>query len=266
MTLSIMLKKLLVKVTPHFILKYRYLKKKQKLNKFYEGNTVECTICKSTYRQFRPYGLIERKNARCPNCNSLERHRLLWKFLHEKTDIMKPKKSIKILHFAPEPFFYRFFDNVDNVDYFPCDLYPDKYKYQGNSVIRKVDITSIPFENDYFDFILCNHVLEHITDDSLAISELYRVMKRNGQGIFQVPIIYSLEQTYEDTSLTSPEERLKAFGQEDHVRRYGCDYIDRLRLPGFEVIEHDFVKTFSKDELFKYGFEDHELIYICKKN
>lgn len=259
------MKEYIIKIIPNFVLKYLYNRKKRKLNRFYKGDCVVCSICNSNYKLFRPYGLVERQNARCPNCNSLERHRLLWKYLHEKTDLLKLKDSIRILHFAPEVFFYNLFDNMNNIDYVPCDLFPEKYNFHGKAKVHKIDITNITYPDNSFDFILCNHVLEHILDDKLAISELYRVMKKGGQGIFQVPVIYSMEHTYEDHSLTTPKERLKAFGQEDHVRRYGRDYISRLKVPGFEVIEDDFVKTFSKNELFKFGFEEHEFIYICKK-
>ena len=259
------MKKSIIKITPHFVLKYLYNRKKRKLNNYYKGNTVECTICKSKYKLFRPYGIVERKNARCPSCNSLERHRLLWKYLNEKTDLLKVKDPIKVLHFAPEAFFYKIFDNMSHIDYVPCDLFTEKYRYLGKAEVQRIDITNIKYEDNYFDFIICNHVLEHIPDDMLAISELYRVMKKGGFGIFQVPINYDLEYTYEDKSLITPEERLDAFGQEDHVRIYGRDYKCRLEQEGIEVLVDDFIKTFSEVELFKFGFEADELIYYCKK-
>ena len=259
------MKKSIIKITPNFVLKYIYNFKKRKRNKFYEGNNVECAICKAKFKLFRPYGIIERKNAKCPNCNSFERHRLLWKYLNEKTDLLNLKNSIKMLHFAPEAFFYKLFDEIEKIDYIPCDLFPDKYKYHGNAKVIKMDITNIKYDDNSFDFILCNHVLEHIPDDILAISELYRVMKKGGYGIFQVPIIYTLEHTYEDSTLTTPEQRLEAFGQHDHVRRYGRDYKNRLADQGFEVIVDNYVKTFSKEELFRFGFESNELIYKCRK-
>ena len=130
-----------------------------------------------------------------------------------------------------------------------------------------MDITDIPFEKDTFDFILCNHVLEHVPDDKLAMSELYRVMKKGGNGIFQVPIDYGRATTYEDWTITTPEERKKAFGQHDHVRWYGQDYKLRLHEAGFSVHEDDFVKKFSSEDIYKiwaYSFRIDLSLYKMK--
>jgi hypothetical protein len=108
-------------------------------------------------------------------------------------------------------------------------------------------------------------VLEHIPDDILAMRELYRVMKKGGWGIFQVPIRQTLEKTYEDFSITDPKEREKAFGQNDHVRWYGQDYKDRLKRVGFNVTEDDYVKKFSPNEIFQFGLKPTELIKYCVK-
>jgi SAM-dependent methyltransferase len=258
------IKKNIIKITPNFILKILYNRKKRIIDNSYRGNDVECLICKAKYKLFRPYGIVERKNAQCPNCNSLERHRLLWSYVNDKTNLINNNSRIKILHIAPERFFYNLFDNAENIDYVPCDLFPEKYGYSGTEIL-KIDITNISLDDNSFDFILCNHVLEHIIEDKLAISELYRVMKTGGFGIFQVPINYSLEETYEDLSIITPDQRLAAYGQSDHVRIYGSDYIDRLKNAGFKVIIDNYVKSFSKSEKFKYGFSADELIYKCQK-
>lgn len=241
--------------------KHREYRKKRK-ERIFKGNIVHCTICNSKYREFGPFGKKKRKNAKCHNCGSLERHRLVWEYIQDRKLINKP---MRLLHFAPEKVFYGIFSEMPEIDYFPCDLYPNIYDYNGKTKVRKADITNIPFPNDHFDFILCNHVLEHIPDDALAMSELYRVMKPNGMGIFQVPIDYSLDTTYEDFSITSPKARLKAFGRRDHVRWYGKDYKDRLKKAGFEVTEDHFVDSFTEEDQFKYGFDTTELIYLCKK-
>ena len=233
------------------------------VEKKYAGNNVTCSICNSSYREFGIFGIKNRKNARCHKCGSLERHRLIYKYLKEKNLLNKP---LSILHVAPERVFYEIFRKLQMVQYFPCDLTPKKYNYLGGVKIIKVDITNIPFESNSFDFILCNHVLEHIPDDQLAMSELFRVMKDNGFGIFQVPIDYSREKTYEDFSITTPAGREKAFGQYNHVRWYGRDYKDRLQNVGFQVIEDDYIDTFTAKEQFKYGFMSTEKIYYCKKN
>ncbi len=256
------MKNLLKKLLPNgFKEKYRDYKKKKRKNAL-DGKGVTCVICNSTYKEFAPYGMPKRSNARCFNCGSLERHRLIWKYIDDKKLL---NKSLSILHFAPEKVFYKLFSTSEDIEYVPCDLMPEIYNYDGNTIIQQADITDIPFDSNHFDFIVCNHVLEHIPDDRLAMSELFRVMKPGGSGIFQVPLDYNREHTYEDFSITTPEGRAEAFGQHDHVRWYGRDYKDRLANVGFQVVEDDFVKTFSKDEQFKYGFMDSEMIYFCKK-
>ncbi|UBZ15400.1 methyltransferase domain-containing protein [Flagellimonas marinaquae] len=241
--------------------KHREYRKKRK-EKIFKGNIVQCSICNSEYREFAPFGNTKRKNSKCHNCGSLERHRLIWKYIQDKKLITKP---VRLLHFAPEKVFYDIFSESHDIAYFPCDLHPKVYDYKGKTIINKVYIAQIPYETDSFDFILCNHVLEHIPNDALAMSELYRVMKPNGLGIFQVPIDYNLEKTYEDFSITSPKARLKAFGRRDHVRWYGKDYKLRLADAGFEVIEDDYISSFTKEEQFKYGFDCTEKIYLCRK-
>ncbi|MDU8885479.1 class I SAM-dependent methyltransferase [Yeosuana sp. MJ-SS3] len=237
------------------------------INYYYnKGNKVSCIICKSQYRVFRSYGIDVRPNALCVNCGSLERHRLIWSYIHNKTDLLKSGKKIKILHFAPEKFFYKLFDSCNHIDYFPCDIAPDIYNYKnGKTEVIKIDINHIEFNNNTFDFILCSHVLEHIEDDKQAMKELLRVMKPDGYGIFLVPLDYSREHTYEDFSIASPEERLKAFKQDNHVRIYGKDFKLRLENAGFKVNEESYAKTFTVEDIYKYGFEENEIIYHCSK-
>lgn len=259
------MKQLIKKVTPEFILKfYRKNRKNVKLDSVDENN-VECPICNSKFKEFGTFGIVPRRNARCQGCGSLERHRLLWKYLNAKTDLFANKNNLQLLHFAPEKVFYTIFSSGKNIQYYPCDLNPDIYTYEEDNKVQKVDITDIPFKENYFDAILCNHVLEHIPDDALAMSELYRVLKKGGWAILQVPIDYSREYTYEDFSITTPEGREKAFGQDDHVRWYGRDYKDRLARAGFTVMVDEYVKSFTEEEQFRYGFMKDELIYYCKK-
>jgi len=116
---------------------------------------------------------------------------------------------------------------------------------------RKIDITDISFGNDYFDFIICNHVLEHIQDDRKAMSELFRVLKPSGEAILQVPISKNAKETFEDFSITSPEEREKYFGQKDHVRIYGKNYKNRLENVDFKVELYDIKKDMSIQDIKK---------------
>ncbi len=231
----------------------------------YKGNNVCCPICGSEYSEFAPYGVKNRRNARCHNCKSMERHRLLYLYLKNKLNLLQSTSQVDLLHFAPEKVFYNLFSVQSNINYTPCDLNPDLYDFDGPVEVQKVDITKIPFENDWFDLILCNHVLEHIPDDRKAMKELFRVMKKGGHGIFQVPIKYELKETYEDWSITSEPEREKAFGQKDHVRWYGSDYPERLSSVGFTVDEDEYVKTLDQQIVKRYALSPYEIIYHCIK-
>ncbi|RIA10271.1 methyltransferase family protein [Flavobacteriaceae bacterium MAR_2010_72] len=243
---------------------YNVYKKKQ-LERSIVGDAVFCPICQSSFKFFVPGGMNYRLHARCYHCNSLERHRLLFLYFDMKLKLFKTRTQLKVLHFAPERFFYDLFSNLEHIDYMPCDLFPEFYNYQGELKVEKVDMTNMPYRDKTFDFIFHNQVLEHIPNDQLAMKELYRVMKPGGSGVFQVPIDYTRARTYEDFSITSPEARQKAFGQHDHVRWYGRDYKQRLESVGFKVIEDDFVKQFSTDDISKYGLTSNELIYYCEK-
>lgn len=259
------MKKLIKMLIPELILnKYRrYIEKKREMQNF-KGNNVICVICNSEFKEFREFGIVKRKNAQCLKCHSLERHRLIWKYINERTDLLTSTNKLRLLHFAPEKPFYDVFSKHQNIEYYPCDLMAELCSRYVKGKVLKADITDIPFENDFFDVIICSHVLEHIPDDALAMSELYRVLKKKAWSILQVPIDYNRAKTYEDFSITEPEKREKAFGQSDHVRWYGRDFKDRLERSGFKVNEDNFVKTFSEDELFKYGFKN-QLIYYCEK-
>jgi ubiquinone/menaquinone biosynthesis C-methylase UbiE len=129
----------------------------------------------------------------------------------------------------------------------------------------KADICDLPIKDNTYDFILCNHVLEHILDDNKAISELHRVLKKDGVGIFQVPIDMKKEFTFQDDSITDKKERNKIFGQYDHVRVYGKDYFTKLKNAGFKVEEVDYTKNLSKDEIYRFSIVKGEIIPVCTK-
>jgi SAM-dependent methyltransferase len=264
-----MLKNLLRPFIPSAILSYyntvRAKRRIEQKRREYAGDSVQCPICESEYRAFAPFGKPQRSNAQCLTCGSLERHRLLYLFLRDRLGIFLPgQPSLALLHFAPEKVLFNKFSALPHVRYTACDYWPENYRY-GKDAIAKVDITQIPYEENAFDLILCMHVLEHIPDDALAMSELYRVMKPGGHGIFQVPIKMHLEVTYEDPSITTPEGREQAFGQNDHVRLYGRDYKDRLSRAGFIVNADDFATTLSPDEILRFGVRRSEVIYHCQK-
>jgi SAM-dependent methyltransferase len=213
-----------------------------------------------------PYGFPPRMNACCPFCASRERHRLLWLYFKEKTNLYRTDQKVRILHFAPEEPFFNAFSHNGNMEYHACDIDPASYRFNGRIRVEKVDITDIPYSDNTFDVVLCNHVLEHIPDDMLAMSELFRVMKKDAWAILMVPIDTNRTHTYEDLSIQTPEGREEAFGQADHVRIYGQDYVERLKRVGFQVSEDAFVKSFSPMEQQHYGLLDSENIYFCRKS
>ena len=224
---------------------------------FLKGTTFTDPIDGKSFRKFLPYGYGEqRSNALSPSTLSLERHRLLWLYLKNETDFFTAPK--KVLHIAPEQCFLKLFKQQKNLDYTTADLY-------SPIADVKADICNLPFEDNLFDVVFCNHVLEHIEDDSKAMSELFRVLTPGGMGIFQIPQDLSLDKTYEDFSITSEEERKKHFGQYDHVRIYGKDYFNRLRSIGFKVNEVDYSQTLSKDLIEKYCLAKGEILPVCTK-
>ena len=225
---------------------------------FLKGTKYTDPIDGKSYRKFLPYGYQKiRKNVLAPGTFSLERHRLFWVYLKNETDFFSATKK-KVLHFAPEQAFYNQFKKIKKLNYTTTDLFSPLADV-------KADICNLPFKDNEFDYIFCNHVLEHIPDDNKAMSELFRVLAPNGIGIFQIPLDLSREFTFEDDSVTDPKERAKIFGQYDHVRVYGRDYFDKLREIGFNVTAIDYTKKLTKKEIDKYRLAQVELIPVCRK-
>lgn len=221
------------------------------------GNKYTDPIDGSSFNKFLPYGYVkQRENVLSPSTLSLERHRLLWLYLKNETDFFT--RNLKVLHFAPEQAFYKRFRKLKNLDYTTTDL---------NSPLAdvKADICNLPFSDNEFDFILCNHVLEHIPDDTKAMQELYRILKPGGTAILQIPQDLDRAKTFEDDSITDKKEREKIFGQYDHVRVYGRDYFDKLRNIGFRVEEVDYTRKLSSEEIDKYRLAKGEIIPVCYK-
>ena len=224
---------------------------------YYRGTTFEDPIDGKTFRSFLPYGYESpRENVLSPSTLSLERHRLLWLFLKTETDFFT--SPLKVLHFAPEQAFYERFRKLENLEYTTTDL---------NSPLAdvKADICNLPFSEDTFDVILCNHVLEHIPNDTKAMEELYRVLKPGGWGIFQIPQDLTRTQTFEDDSITDKTERAKIFGQYDHVRIYGRDYFNKLRSIGFQVAEVAYTQQLSPEDIDRYRLAKGEIIPLVRK-
>lgn len=224
---------------------------------WYKGNMVTDPIDGKSYRTFLPYGYGKtRAGVLAPGTLSLERHRLLWLFLKAETPLFT--QSLKLLHIAPEQAFYNRFKKLKNLDYTTVDLY-------SPLAMVKANICALPFKDNSFDAILCNHVLEHITDHKKAISELYRVLKPGGWGVFQVPQALDRATTFEDHSITNPKERAVIFGQYDHVRIYGRDYGTFLTQAGFLFKAIDYTAKIGSEEIKKFGLASGELIPFVQK-
>lgn len=224
-----------------------------------KGNKFTDPIDGKSFSMFLPYGYgTQRNNVLSPSTLSLERHRLLWLYLKNETDFFTSTSKKKVLHFAPEQAFYKLFRNQKNLDYTTTDLLSPLADV-------KADICNLPFEDNSYDIILCNHVLEHIPDDSKAMQELYRVLKPGGMGIFQIPQDLTRDITFSDDTITDQKERSKIFGQYDHVRIYGRDYFDKLRSFGFTVIEENYTQKISPELVEKYCLANGEIIPICFK-
>jgi len=235
------------------------------LNFFNTQKNVKCPFCSWEGKQFLPFGGVRRKNAHCPKCDSLERHRLAYLYLKEK---IPTDRKIKILHFAPEEILTKLFKSYDNVDYLSADIDP-KLAMVGE------DITKLSFEDNSFDIIFCYHVLEHVEEDAKAMGEMHRVLRPGGFAILQVPMA-DKDKTFEDFSITDPEERKRLFGQDNHVRVYGRDYKERLEGAGFKVkidkykeslpqnVQKKFALSVDEDHLKRIGLAKED-IYFCTK-
>jgi predicted SAM-dependent methyltransferase len=184
----------------------------------------------------------------------LKRHRFIYCFL-ERNKLLN--SNLRVLHIAPENCFINKFESIWRDSYITGDI-------SGKNVKFKVDITKIPFENESFDFILCNHVLEHVKEDRIALIEFFRVLKKQGKLLITVPIYDN--NTFEDFKINTPKERLKYFGQKDHVRKYGLDIINRIKKCGFYVKLIAPKDILLNDEIKKYALDNSEKIFYCRKN
>ncbi len=227
---------------------------------FLKGNRYTDPIDGKSFKSFLSYGYEkQRDNVLSPSTLSLERHRLLWLYLKNETDFFSETiKRKSVLHFAPEQCFLKRFRALKNINYTTTDLL-------SPIADVKADICNLPFEDNSYDVILCNHVLEHIPDDTKAMQELYRVLRPGGMGIFQIPQDLLRTHTFEDDTITDKAERANIFGQYDHVRVYGQDYFDKLRSIGFTVKEVDYTATLSAEAIKKYCLAKGEIIPVVYK-
>lgn len=226
-------------------------------------NLNYCPICGKP-NEFLPHGLKQRPRSRCPYCNSLERHRFVYLIFLKKIDDVFNKENAKVLHFAPERVIYNIFISKENIDYYPVDFAPEKYGHIKDIIPVSVNMESIPFDDETFDLVYNSHVLEHVSDDNKAMSELYRVLKKGGVCIVIVPMSKNYE-TLEKEEYNTPELRLKYYYQEDHLRLYGYDIKDKLESVGFNVemvTSEDIIPDENDRKLFNIT---NRRLFICRK-
>jgi SAM-dependent methyltransferase len=225
---------------------------------WYRGDALEDPIDHRKYKKFLSYGYgTERSNALSPGTLSLERHRALYLYLKEKTDVFTRKVSM--LHIAPERSLGNIFKKQANIDYLSADLL-------SPWAMVHFDAHAIPYRNDTFDIVIANHILEHVQDDRRVMAEMYRVMKPGGFGVFQVPLDETLAATREDPFLRDEAEQHRLFGQKDHVRQYGIDYLERLASVGFRVKNYHLGELFPDMNFARYGVHAHESVPVCFKD
>lgn len=240
------------------------------LLKQHEGDKYTCPYCHYSSKDLESIGsdfevLVTKqvvgggkRHGGCYSCGSSDRERLLYAYLIEELKITQLSSGLRILHVAPEKRLTKVLTALNLKNYICGDKFEAGYEYASNVV--DVDILDLRFDSNSFDLILCNHVLEHIPDDIKAMKELHRVLAPGGRAILQVPISLNSESTFEDFSIQDPDARIEAFGQFDHVRIYGQDYVKRLSSAGFNVARINISSQYPK-----LGLNSNEDLFICTK-
>lgn len=188
-----------------------------------------CPICGNSASRFLPFGLGGRPNAQCPSCGSLERHRFLWLFLHQRTAFFR--RRLRVLHTAPEGCLEARFAARHGRGYVSVDRFNPAARVQA-------DLTDLPFPDRSFDVVLSSHVLEHVADDRAAVREIARVLRPSGWAALLFP--YAADRpTQEDPAIDTPAARLAAYGHPYHYRIYGNDTAERLAAEGLPAVTVD---------------------------
>jgi ubiquinone/menaquinone biosynthesis C-methylase UbiE len=197
-----------------------------------------------------------RENALCPGCLALERHRIMWLYLKNKTNFFT--KQNKVLHIAPEQCFLKRFRKLKNLEYHTADLVSPIADF-------KCDVQNMPFKDSTYDIVICNHVLEHVDDDITAMKEILRVLKPGGFAIMQVPADFNRKKTFSDNNIKDKKQRTEIFGQYDHLRVYGRDYPEIIQKAGFIIDEPNYTDLLTEDEKNRYSLYIKEFMFASKK-
>jgi len=243
---------------------------------FFSGKDFECPFCRRQYRKLLPGGenlhfykenkIIgggRRYNMLCPRCHSTDRDRLIYYYLTTNSLLTKP--NLSLLHIAPEPSLKKYLKSFSNITYTSGDKFEKGYNgFYYDKDTLSLDLTSLSFSDNSFDVIICNHVLEHIVNEKQALNEIYRVLKPGGWAIIQVPIASELVQTVENNA-DSDEKRILKYGQRDHVRLYGLDFLSRLKNHGFTVKYWSPASQYNQNQINRYAINALEKVFIASK-
>jgi SAM-dependent methyltransferase len=238
-----------------------------------------CSVCKKPVAGFEPIGwgyiammndfgyiqpifqgeTFDPVNYFCPHCKASDRDRLYALFLEQYLNKLDKSTRYRFIDFAPSPQLRQYLKTFSFLDYRSADLFAE-------NVDDRVDIMNMTiYDTESVDFFLCSHVLEHVSDDGKAISELYRILKPGKCGILMVPIILTLQSTHEDPAIISPEERWKHFGQNDHLRIYAkADFMNKIQNAGFKIHQLD-VSVFGTEIFRIHGIHKRSVLYIVIK-
>jgi len=234
------------------------------------GRRLECPFCGWHFRCFKPAGfhyrvIVEKqvigghwhRDNVCPRCLSNARERLAYLYLKDRTALFD--KPTRLLHVAPEPQLASVLKRSANIKYVSADLF-------GPGVMSRFDIQQTPFMDQTFDVVICNHVMEHVADDSVAMAEVHRILKPGGWALLQIPVALKLDQTIEDPTALTEAQRIERFGQEDHVRLYARgDYISRLQAAGFDVKVESYPLALGSAKVDRFGLVEEEEVFVCSK-
>jgi SAM-dependent methyltransferase len=234
------------------------------------GRRFECPFCGWRFRRLRwagfDYPVLKEHRVVgaschpddvCPRCMSNARERLVYLYLKTKTSVFIER--LRLLHLAPEPHLTRTLRASTNIDYVTGDLI-------DQSVDVRLDVMMLPFPDDSFDLIICNHVLEHVADDRAAMRELYRVLRPGRPALLQVPIAMALENSLEDPAAVTEADRIRLFGQRDHCRLYAAkDYVRRLEEAGFRVSLDRAVECLGENAVARYAVLPEEAVFFCHR-
>ena len=237
---------------------------------FFRNRNKYCVICGRKVGKFYPAGISEeiftrhhiiggglRDNCTCPYCGSSDRERWQYYVLANYTKITSAS-GIRVLHFAPEKANAQLIKSNHECSYITADIVPGRADYTAN-------MTNLyQFEDSSFDYVIANHVLEHILDEAKAFAELKRILKHDGTLIISFPVCTDIP-TCEDNTITTDEGRLKAFGQSDHVRLYGTDFKERIGRYGLNVKVYSPESELTNEEITRYGFIHDDVSIFCTK-